>query len=47
LFHYLKARAILNGFVAPFDLGVLASVILIAMLWALVVFPRRDLAAPS
>jgi ABC-type transport system involved in multi-copper enzyme maturation permease subunit len=47
LFHYLKARAILNGFAAPLDLGVLSSVVLIAMLWALVVFPRRDLAAPS
>ena len=47
LFHYLKAKAILNGFVAPFDLVVLSSVILIAMVWALMVFPRRDLAAPS
>jgi len=47
LFHYLKAKAILNGSVAPFDLVVLSSVILIAMAWALVVFPRRDLAAPS
>ena len=47
LFHYLKARAILTGFVAPFDVAVLSSVILIAMAWALVVFPRRDLAAPS
>jgi ABC-type transport system involved in multi-copper enzyme maturation permease subunit len=47
LFHYLKARAILNGFVAPSDLIVLSLVILIAMVWALVVFPRRDLAAPS
>lgn len=47
LFHYLKAKAILTGFVAPVDLIVLASVILIAMAWALTVFPRRDLAAPS
>ena len=47
LFHYLKAKAILNGFAAPFDVALLSSVILIAMLWALVVFPRRDLAAPS
>jgi ABC-type Na+ efflux pump permease subunit len=47
LFHYLKARAILNGFVAPVDLVVLSSVTLIAIVWALVVFPRRDLAAPS
>ncbi len=47
LFHYLKAKAILNGVVAPLDLVVLSSVILLAMVWALVVFPRRDLAAPS
>ena len=47
LFHYLKAKAILTGVVAPFDLVVLSSVILIAMVWALVVFPRRDLAAPA
>ena len=47
LFHYLKAKAILTGFAVPLDVVVLSSVILIAMVWALVVFPRRDLAAPS
>jgi hypothetical protein len=47
LFHYLKAKAILTGVVAPVDVGVLSSVILLALAWALVVFPRRDLAAPS
>ena len=47
LFHYLKAKAILTGVAAPFDLGLLSAVILLAMVWALVVFPRRDLAAPS
>jgi ABC-type transport system involved in multi-copper enzyme maturation permease subunit len=47
LFHYLKAKAILTGAAAPLDLGILLTVILIAMVWALVVFPRRDLAAPS
>jgi ABC-type transport system involved in multi-copper enzyme maturation permease subunit len=47
LFHYLKAKAILTGVVAPVDFGVLSSVIGLAMVWALVVFPRRDLAAPS
>jgi len=47
LFHYLKAKAILTGVAAPFDLVVLSSVVLMAMVWALVVFPRRDLAAPS
>ena len=47
LFHYFKAKSILSGSVFPSDMGVLAFVILIAMVWALVVFPRRDLAAPS
>lgn len=47
LFHYLKARAILTGSPAPLDLVVLSMAVLIAMGWALVVFPRRDLAAPS
>ena len=47
LFHYFKAKAILTGLAAPFDLVVLSAVILIAMAWALVVFPRRDIAAPS
>jgi ABC-type transport system involved in multi-copper enzyme maturation permease subunit len=47
LFHYLKAKAILTGTFAPVDLAILLSVILLATAWALVVFPRRDLAAPS
>ena len=47
LFHYLKVKAILSGAAAPADLVVLSSVILMAMVWALVVFQRRDLAAPS
>jgi len=47
LFHYFKAKSILTGAFTPSDLGVLAAVILAAMTWALVVFPRRDLAAPS
>jgi ABC-type transport system involved in multi-copper enzyme maturation permease subunit len=47
LFHYFKAKAILSGSVAPVDMAVLSVTILAAMIWALVVFPRRDLAAPS
>jgi beta-exotoxin I transport system permease protein len=47
LFHYLQPKAILVGTVAPLDDAVLASVILAAVTWALVVFPRRDLAAPA
>ena len=47
VFHYLKPKPILLGEAAPLDLAVLAAVIAAAMAWALVVFPRRDLAAPS
>jgi ABC-type transport system involved in multi-copper enzyme maturation permease subunit len=47
LFHYLKAKAILTGSVPFFDLAILSGVIVAGASWALVVFPRRDLAAPS
>jgi ABC-2 type transport system permease protein len=47
LFHYLKAREILAGTVDPFSFAVLGVVAVVAIAWALVVFPRRDLAAPS
>jgi ABC-2 type transport system permease protein len=46
LFHYLNARSILTGSVRPFDFALLLAVIGAAMAWAIVVFPRRDLAAP-
>ena len=47
LFHYLQAKPILLGNASSFDDVVLAAVIVAAVTWALVVFPRRDLAAPS
>jgi beta-exotoxin I transport system permease protein len=47
LFHYLKAKAILTGAAAPADFVLLATVILAAAVWALIVFPARDIAAPS
>jgi ABC-2 type transport system permease protein len=47
LFHYIRAKAILNGEPTPEDLALLAAVAVGAIGWALVVFPRRDLAAPS
>ena len=47
LFHYLAARDVLNGTVALGGLALLAAVGAIAIGIALVVFPRRDLAAPS
>jgi beta-exotoxin I transport system permease protein len=47
LFYYLKPQRILEGQADPFDLGLLATVAAVAVAYALVVFPRRDLAAPS
>jgi ABC-type transport system involved in multi-copper enzyme maturation permease subunit len=47
LFHYLQPKLVLIGQGTPRDGAVLAAVIVAAMIWALVVFPRRDLAAPS
>jgi ABC-2 type transport system permease protein len=47
LFHYFDPKAILTGFPDATDLAVLAAVTVLAVAAALVVFPRRDLAAPS
>ena len=47
LFHYLDPKAVLAGTAAPGDFVVLASVVAIGVVAALVIFPRRDLAAPS
>ena len=47
LFYYLKPKTILLGAAASLDDAILAAVIVVAVAWALVVFPRRDLAAPS
>jgi ABC-2 type transport system permease protein len=47
LFHYLQARSILEGVTPWRDLAVLAVTIAGAVGWAIVVFPKRDLAAPS
>jgi ABC-2 type transport system permease protein len=47
LFHYLDPKAILAGFPAVGDLIVLGGVTAVVVGATLVVFPRRDLAAPS
>jgi len=47
LFHYLAASSVLAGTTDVTGLAILAVVGAIAIAWALVVFPRRDLAAPS
>lgn len=46
-FHYLDAPAALSGLADPADFLVLAGIVAVAVGYALVVFPRRDLAAPS
>jgi len=47
LFHYLDARAALAGLPEWRDFAVLAGVVAVAGAYALVAFPRRDLAAPT
>lgn len=47
LFHYLRPRTVLEGGLQVSDAGVLAVVLGLAIAYALAVFPRRDLAAPS
>jgi ABC-2 type transport system permease protein len=47
LFHYFQPIEILQGTPDPFDFVLLSVVIAIAVAFALVVFPRRDLGAPS
>jgi ABC-2 type transport system permease protein len=47
LFHYLDARALLAGTADAASFAILGIVAAAAIVWALVEFPRRDLAAPS
>jgi ABC-2 type transport system permease protein len=47
LFHYLDPKADLTAAINYFNFGLLAAVAAIAIVAALVIFPRRDLAAPS
>jgi ABC-2 type transport system permease protein len=46
LFHYLKPKAVLLGAAAMSDFTILLAASVLAIVWALAVFPRRDLAAP-
>ena len=47
LFHYMAAKEVLDGGIRAGDVALLATVILAAVAYAWIVFPRRDLAAPS
>lgn len=47
LFHHWNPGEIAAGNLDPFDLALLGVAIVLPVLWALIVFPRRDLAAPA
>jgi len=47
LFHHFNATEILSGTLEPIDLVVTGIAFVVPIVWALVVFPRRDLAAPA
>jgi len=47
LFHYFQPGQILIGEADPFDFALLILAIAVPVAYALIVFPRRDLAAPS
>lgn len=47
LFHYLRPQEVMAGEANPAAFVILASVAAAALVLALVVFPRRDLAAPT
>lgn len=47
LFHHFNPGDILTGDANPLDFLILAVAIVVPVVYALVVFPRRDLAAPS
>ena len=47
VFHYVDPKSVLAGFPDRGDFVLLAGVTVVAVAAALVVFPRRDLAAPS
>ena len=47
LFHHFNPTEILGGELYPVDLLVTAVAFVVPIAWALVVFPRRDIAAPA
>jgi ABC-2 type transport system permease protein len=47
LFHHFQPAEILAGDLDPIDLLILATAFVLPIVYALIVFPRRDLAAPA
>jgi ABC-2 type transport system permease protein len=47
LFHYVRPKELLDGTLDPFGPALMLAVAIAGIAWAAVIFPRRDLAAPS
>jgi ABC-2 type transport system permease protein len=47
LFHHFQPTELLGGDADPIDFVILGAAVLIPVVYALIVFPRRDLAAPD
>ncbi|HEX6129310.1 MAG TPA: ABC transporter permease subunit [Candidatus Limnocylindria bacterium] len=47
LFHHFQPGELLSGEADPLDFAILAAAMVVPIAWALVVYPRRDLAAPA
>jgi ABC-2 type transport system permease protein len=47
LFHHFQPTELLTGKADPIDFLILAAAVLVPLSYALIVFPRRDLAAPD
>jgi ABC-2 type transport system permease protein len=47
LFHHFQPGEILQGNADPLDLVILGAAVVVPVVYALIVFPRRDLAAPA
>jgi ABC-2 type transport system permease protein len=47
LFHHFNPGEIVTGKLDPVDLVILGVAVVLPVIWALIVFPRRDLGAPA
>jgi hypothetical protein len=47
LIHHFNPGEVLLGNADPLDFAILAVATLVPIIWALIVYPRRDLAAPT
>jgi ABC-type transport system involved in multi-copper enzyme maturation permease subunit len=47
LFHYVRTKELLLGQFRPTDALIIGGVMVVALAWAWIVFPRRDIGAPS